>query len=195
VVEMKSPIGCFGGKGRFIKKLMPLIPPHRKYVEVFGGGASLLFAKQPTEIEVYNDIDERLVNFFSVLKNNCDELYEQCYLTLYSRSEFLHAKQQLNATSNQDLHQGSKKGVVLINNNSFKHLVNMDEDLMKERMFLSNLYENFQEIKYIRRRYDPVLYKHVFDIRINDKMITVDYLYGDSPSDIIGRAFDKNLSS
>lgn len=48
-------------------KLMPL--KHQEYVEVFGGGASLLFAKTPSPLEVYNDLDQGLVNFFRVLRD------------------------------------------------------------------------------------------------------------------------------
>lgn len=44
---MRSPIRWFGGKGNMVSKLLKLVPPHEHYVEVFGGGASLLFAKPP----------------------------------------------------------------------------------------------------------------------------------------------------
>lgn len=50
-----------------VAKLLPLMPPCRRYVEVFGGGASLLFARAPAEVEVYNDLDEGLADFFRVL--------------------------------------------------------------------------------------------------------------------------------
>lgn len=36
------------------------MPEHKIYVEVFCGGASLLFAKEPVGAEVYNDVDEGL---------------------------------------------------------------------------------------------------------------------------------------
>lgn len=63
-----NPIRWFGGKARMIPKLLPLLPSHKHYIELFGGGASLLFAKTPCRgIEVYNDIDSGLYNFFSVL--------------------------------------------------------------------------------------------------------------------------------
>jgi len=61
---MRSPINWVGGKGNMVAKLLKYIPPHYVYVEVFGGGASLLFAKKPSPVEVYNDIDVNLVNFF-----------------------------------------------------------------------------------------------------------------------------------
>lgn len=63
---------------------------HRTYVEPFGGGASLLFAKPPSPVEVYNDLDGELVNFFRVLRD--EEKFQQFYrlvsLTPYSREEY-----------------------------------------------------------------------------------------------------------
>lgn len=56
--DMRSPIWWFGGKGQMTSKLVKLIPEHQTYVEPFGGGASLLFAKYPSPVEVYNDIGE-----------------------------------------------------------------------------------------------------------------------------------------
>ena len=48
-------------------KLTPLLPRCHTYVEPFGGGASMLFAREPSPIEVYNDLDSGLVGFFRVL--------------------------------------------------------------------------------------------------------------------------------
>lgn len=62
--RLRSPIRWLGGKGLIVAKLLPLIPPHRIYVEPFGGGANLLLAKEPSLVEVYNDLDSGLVNFF-----------------------------------------------------------------------------------------------------------------------------------
>lgn len=86
----KVPIRYFGGKGNFVKKLLSLIPPHRVYCEVFGGGAALLFAKKPSLVEVYNDIDSDLVNFFRVLRDpeKFQQFYRKIQLTPYSREEF-----------------------------------------------------------------------------------------------------------
>jgi len=87
--KLRSPIKWFGGKSMMASKLLPLIPPHHTYVEVFGGGASLLFAKEPSPVEVYNDIDEGLVNFFRVLRDPAKfhYLFAKCALTPYSRAE------------------------------------------------------------------------------------------------------------
>jgi DNA adenine methylase len=73
-----------------VAKLLKLIPPHRIYVEVFGGAAALLFAKEPSPVEVYNDIDSDLVNLFRVLRD--EEKFQRFYrlvcLTPYSREEY-----------------------------------------------------------------------------------------------------------
>lgn len=88
--RLRSPIRWFGGKGNMVAKLLPLIPPHRIYVEPFGGGASLLFAKEPSPVEVYNDLDSGLVNFFRVLRDpvKFERFHKLVSLTPYSREEY-----------------------------------------------------------------------------------------------------------
>ena len=73
-----------------VNKLLPLIPKHHTYVEVFGGAANLLLAKEPSPVEVYNDIDSGLVNFFRVIrdKDKFKRFYEQVVLIPYSREEY-----------------------------------------------------------------------------------------------------------
>ena len=66
---MKSPISWVGGKSKLVKTLLPLIPQHKCYVEVFGGAGWLLFGKQLSNIEILNDYDEELINFWSVVQN------------------------------------------------------------------------------------------------------------------------------
>jgi DNA adenine methylase len=73
-----------------VAKLLPLIPPHKIWVEVFGGGASLLFAKKPSSVEVYNDLNSGLVSFFRVLRDpeKFARFYHLVAFTPYSREEF-----------------------------------------------------------------------------------------------------------
>ena len=66
---MNSPIKWYGSKVMLSNKLISHIPEHTAYVEVFGGSAALLFAKPPSQIEIYNDIDSGLVRFFRVLQD------------------------------------------------------------------------------------------------------------------------------
>jgi len=72
--------------------LLPIVSaiPHRTYVEPFGGSASLLFAKHPSLIEIYNDLDGDLVNLFRVMRDQeqCTELHRLLTLTPYARAEY-----------------------------------------------------------------------------------------------------------
>lgn len=92
-MRLRSPIVWFGGKSAMVPKLKPLLPPpqsYKIYVEVFGGGANLLFAKESVGIEVYNDLDSGLVTFFRVLRDpkKFTKFYHYAINTPYSREEF-----------------------------------------------------------------------------------------------------------
>lgn len=93
---IKSVIPYVGGKYFMIKHLLPLIPPHNIYVEVFGGAANLLLNKPPSTIEVYNDINSELVTLFRVIrdKDKLEELKRLLYLTPFSRDEYNHLLNQ-----------------------------------------------------------------------------------------------------
>jgi len=78
-------IPYLGGKHFLVKKLLPLIPSHDIYVEVFGGAAALLFAKERSRVEVYNDLDSELVNLFMVVRDQADEFLRRLQMVPYSR--------------------------------------------------------------------------------------------------------------
>ena len=91
---LRAPIRWFGGKGRLVSRLLPLVPSGgRPYCEPFSGAASLLFARNPAPVEVLNDLDGRVVNLFRVLQDPglFPELQHRLKYTLYSRSEFARA--------------------------------------------------------------------------------------------------------
>ncbi len=85
-----SAIHWPGGKGRQLGDLLPLIPVTRIYVEPFGGGGSVLLNRPRSEIEVYNDLDQQLVNLFTVLRDedSYSKFRRSVALMPYSRSEF-----------------------------------------------------------------------------------------------------------
>lgn len=78
-----------GGKYRLREWVISHFPPHDVYVEPFGGAASVLMAKAPTRIEVYNDANRAVVEFFRVLRDPdmSAKLKAQLELTPFSREE------------------------------------------------------------------------------------------------------------
>lgn len=77
----------FGGKWKLADWIVPLLPDHKVYIESFGGGASILLRKRPGKIEVYNDLNSDVVNFFRVLRERPADLIQLLDLTPYSREE------------------------------------------------------------------------------------------------------------
>jgi len=69
-------------------------PPHRVYVEPFGGAASVLLRKRPSYAEVYNDLDQSVVGLFRILRSDdASKLIESIRLTPFARAEFKDAYQ------------------------------------------------------------------------------------------------------
>lgn len=79
-----------GGKFRLAPWVIEHFPPHTCYVEPFGGAAGVLVQKPRSYAEVYNDLDQDIVNLFECLRDDelRQRLTEQLVLTPYSRAEF-----------------------------------------------------------------------------------------------------------
>ena len=89
-----SMLVWWGGKGSMANRIMSIFPKHTKYVEVFGGAGHTLFQKDQSREEVYNDIHQGLIGFWTVIQNPKlkDELKRRLELTPYSRKEFVHCR-------------------------------------------------------------------------------------------------------
>jgi len=85
---MGSIIPYFGGKSRLAKTIIKKFPEHSCYVEVFAGGASVFFTKDPSKTEILNDLDKDLVTLYRVIKHHPEELHRQFKFSLVARSEF-----------------------------------------------------------------------------------------------------------
>ncbi len=79
-----------GSKWRIAKWIISHFPVHKIYCEPFGGSASVLIKKKLSKIEVYNDLDGNVVNFFRVLRDpvKAKRLIDLLALTPYARDEY-----------------------------------------------------------------------------------------------------------
>jgi DNA adenine methylase len=82
---MPGPLPYIGGKNRLAKKIISMLPEHTTYVEAFAGGAQVLFHKPPSDVEVLNDLDFDVVNFFRVCQWHYEELVRYLRFCLASR--------------------------------------------------------------------------------------------------------------
>lgn len=78
--------------------------PHRCFVDVFGGAATVTLNKKPSPVEVLNDINGNLHTLYRVLRDpiQSEKLYEYLNCTLYSRDEWNHARDFLRGRESDD---------------------------------------------------------------------------------------------
>src|SRR5574341_946937 len=81
-------ISWIGSKYSHLNWLLPLLPPNKVYIEPFGGGAAVLLNRLPSELEIYNDLDGSLCNFFRVLRDRPKELIRKLEWTPWAREEY-----------------------------------------------------------------------------------------------------------
>lgn len=163
-----SPLSWVGGKFCLADKLISMFPEHTTYVEPFGGAAHVLFKKKPSKVEIYNDIDDRLVNFFEVIKDKdlMDELCKRIDNTLYSRSIFDKCKNLTEACGIDAAYAfailnkmsfGAKMGtwgVSIATNSQVKRWRSMPDKIQKAFIRMKDVQIENKDFEYILSRYD-----------------------------------------
>jgi DNA adenine methylase len=89
VVVTRPALRYYGGKWRLSPWILPRFPEHDCYVEPYAGAASLFFRKEASRLEVINDLNQDVVNFFRVLRDRAGELIQAIDYTPFSRQEYV----------------------------------------------------------------------------------------------------------
>lgn len=77
-----------GGKWAIAGWIAEQLPRTPVYLELFFGGGGVLAARDPSIVEVANDLDDQVVNFFEVLRERPEHLAAALELTPWSRTEW-----------------------------------------------------------------------------------------------------------
>ncbi len=85
-MSLKTPTSYYGGKQNLVTTILPLIPKHTLYAEVFVGGGAIFWSKPKSEVEVINDTNRELINFYEVVQNEFVELEKMIRISIHSRS-------------------------------------------------------------------------------------------------------------
>lgn len=108
----ESFIGWIGGKRALRRAILERFPDDEvgRYIEVFGGAAWVLFAKEKkaNQLEVYNDINGNLVNLFRCVKYHCGELQRELEWMLTSREQFFDCLTQYQARGLTDIQRAAR---------------------------------------------------------------------------------------
>lgn len=150
---MRPPISYYGGKQNLAAKIVKMIPEHNLYCEPFVGGAAVFFNKAQSNVEVINDTNKELINFYRVIQNDFVGLEKEIRITLHSRD--LHRKAKV-VYDNPDMFSEIKRAwaVWVLANQSFSSMLDgsWGYDIKKAAMpkKLQNRKETFTEEYAIR---------------------------------------------
>ena len=92
--SLSPPMPYYGSKQSIADQVVDLLPPHRHYVEPYGGSLAVLLAKPVSVMETVNDLDASLMTFWRVLRDRPEDLARVCALTPHSRQEFQDARER-----------------------------------------------------------------------------------------------------
>ena len=88
-------IPYYGGKYELSKKLIPMIPRHERYIEVFAGGLSMFFRKSKVKDNIVNYFDGDIANLYLSIAEDLDGFINYCKMLPKSRQIFASFKEEL----------------------------------------------------------------------------------------------------
>ena len=118
---MKSPIKWMGGKSKSVSKIKEIMPKHYTYVEPFLGAGWVFFSKDKANVEVINDVNGDLINFFEVIRTQKEEFIERMQFTLKSKDLFMKYRESMSDKTLSNLERAFM--FYYVNQNAFGGLV------------------------------------------------------------------------
>jgi DNA adenine methylase len=174
---MKSFLSYLGGKSLLANKIIPMIPEHECYCEVFAGAAWMLFKKEESQVEIINDINSDLVTLYRVIKHHLEEFIRYLKWILVARDEFERFKGE-NPESLTDIQRSVRFYYLLRNGYASRivkptfsistlkrsnfNLLRIEEELSAAHLRLSRVYiENMPYQKLVERFDKPHTFFYV----------------------------------
>ena len=119
---MIGPLSYIGGKNRLAAHIISMMPTHQTYVEPFAGGAQVFFHKprELSKVEVLNDLDGDIVNFFRVCQHHEEELL-RCLKYLVVSRQWFDLLQRTPPDTLTDIHRAAR--FFYLQKNAFAGLV------------------------------------------------------------------------
>jgi DNA adenine methylase len=100
--EPKRPlVRWMGSKWRSAAWIISHMPPHRAYIEPYGGSGAVLLRKPEARVEVLCDMDDEILALYRVVRDPylCGRLYLLCSMTRFSDAEYRVAMERLPLSS------------------------------------------------------------------------------------------------
>lgn len=152
--QMKPPISYWGGKSQLINRILPVIPHHKIYSECFFGSGAVFFAKEPVKIEVINDVNRNVINFYKIAKRQFRSLKSEIDVTLYSEEQFLEARDIYNNVDRENQDKVLRAwSIFVLSNQAFMGALDNTWAFSRDHNVASTFHnkkENFDK-KYLKR--------------------------------------------
>lgn len=174
-VSVESPLSWVGGKYVSAKRILAAFPPphvYGTYCEVFGGAAHVLVRKQKERhLEVYNDLNGDLINFWMVARDHTQAIQERIDTLPYSRMLYHRYRDSLNAqTAMDDVERAARWFYVLRCSfgggpdfsNGWAYTINQHENLRAHSLrtataLLAKVAERFHEVQIEHQDFETLI--------------------------------------
>lgn len=164
---MNSPISWIGGKSKLAKDIIRHFPHHRTYIEPFFGAGWVFFKKEPSKIEIINDLNGSLINFWKVVQNKekLEELKKR--LTDHPISEQLFNEYKNNTEWKDDIQQ-AVEFFFIVKTAFGVRSVTSGRETFKVEVYKNSTFDGFYNINWVevwrRLRQVQILQRDAIDI-------------------------------
>ena len=187
-LECPVIIPYMGGKFEFSRKLVPMIPYHERYIEVFAGGASMFFRKVKTDFSVLNDKDNDIVNLYMSVADRYDEFVNYARWLVKSRELFDKYRKSIMNSKKINIPDPKRAAcyyyvIKCAFNNSCHNPISKEADWNRKML---------EDLKYTRKKLDNVMIENLDfrDLTTRYPPKPTDFWYLDPPYVIAGERKD-----
>jgi len=184
---MDALIGWIGGK-RLLRKTISQYAPTdiTGYIEPFGGAAwMLLFKEKWGDLEVYNDLDYRLVNLFLQVKYHPDELIKELDWLVASRKLFGDIFKQEGLT---EIQRAARFMFLITRSFGSKG----DSFGTSQKRGTSSMYNRLERIKALHKRLDMVIIENLSYEKVIEKYDTKSNFFYCDPPYMLGYTYENS---
>ncbi|MCB5265684.1 MAG: DNA adenine methylase [Candidatus Cloacimonetes bacterium] len=184
---MDALIGWIGGKRLLRKTISQYVPTDiTGYIESFGGAAwMLLFKDKWGDLEVYNDLDYRLVNLFLQVKYHPDELIKELDWLVASRKLFGDIFKQEGLT---EIQRAARFMFLITRSFGSKG----DSFGTSQKRGTSSMYNRLERIKALHKRLDMVIIENLSYEKVIEKYDTKSNFFYCDPPYMLGYTYENS---
>ena len=151
----------YGGKWELSKKLVPMMPQHDRYLEMFAGGLSMYFRKEKSKFTIVNDLDNDIVNLYISVLERFDKFSKYVTLLPRSRKLFEDFRNEIMTTKAEIQIPDARRAAIyyyVIKNSFNRNPYNPFSKSEKQNMWSNGLIE---EIKWSKKQLDGVIIENL----------------------------------